>query len=451
MPNKRLNRPSNMLAWAITQTCPLTLLAIILLNRAFLADIVRRVCVFGPFWKICDNFMGGPELSALLPTYNRADVAFERGEGAWLVTASGDRYLDFTSGVAVASLGHAHPKLVAAASDQISKVWHTSNLFQVPLQEKLAQRLCDLSGFADRVFFGNSGAEAIECGIKIVRKYHASKGQPNKFRIITFEGAFHGRTLATLAAGGQQKYLDGFGPKVDGFDQVPFGDLAAVKAAITDETAGILIEPIQGEGGLQPAPLGFLRDLRAICDEHGLLLFFDEIQCGMGRTGKIFAHHWDGVKPDVMALAKALGGGFPIGACLATETAASGMVAGSHGSTFGGNPLGCAVANAVVDVMSEPGFLEQVCQRAGLFRQKLEALQASHPDVIEEIRGMGLMVGLKCKKTNTDLVVAARKNGLLTVAAGDNVVRLLPPLIVSDQELDEAVKRLDRACAELVA
>ncbi|MCX7350802.1 MAG: aspartate aminotransferase family protein, partial [Alphaproteobacteria bacterium] len=315
---------------------------------------------------------------------------------------------------------------------------------------KLAQRLIDNS-FADTVFFTNSGAEALECSIKMARKYHAASGHPEKFRLITFEGAFHGRTLATIAAGGQAKYLEGFGPKVEGFDQVPFGDHAALKAAIGPETAGILIEPVQGEGGIRPVPPQCLKGLRELCDQHGILLIYDEVQCGIGRTGKLFAYEWSGAAPDIMAIAKGIGGGFPIGACLATETAAAGMTAGTHGSTFGGNPLGTAVANAVLDVVLAPDFMENVQQRALTLKQKLAALKDNHPAIIEDIRGAGLMMGIKCKVPNTALQAAAFDQHLLTIGAGDNVVRLLPPLIVTDADITEAVDKLDRACRALEA
>lgn len=388
--------------------------------------------------------------SHLLPVFARVDLGFERGEGAWLTTTNGDRYLDFTSGVAVNALGHCHPHLVAALQEQATKLWHMSNLFRSPDGDRLAARLCEQS-FADYVFFCNSGAEALECVIKVTRKYHAAKGHPERYRMITFEGAFHGRTLATIAAGGQMKYIEGFGPKVDGFDQVVFGDLEAVKAAITDATAGILIEPVQGEGGVRPVPHEFLRALRALCDEHGILLVLDEVQCGVGRTGKLFAHEWAGITPDIMAIAKGIGGGFPLGACLATEKAAIGMTAGSHGSTFGGNPLATAVGNAVLDVVTAPGFLESVQQRALVLKQKLAALKDAHPAIIDDIRGFGLMMGIKCKVPNTELQAAAVDQHLLTIGAGDNVVRLLPPLIVTDADIAEAVDKLDRACKALEA
>ncbi len=389
-------------------------------------------------------------MSPVLPTYARVKVAFERGEGMRVYTAAGESYLDFGAGVAVTSCGHCHPHLVAALTEQAARIWHTSNLYQMPGQEKLAQRLIDAS-FADTVFFTNSGAEALECAIKMARKYQSAIGHPEKYRLITFEGAFHGRTLATIAAGGQAKYLEGFGPKVDGFDQVPFGDHEALKAAIGPATAGILIEPVQGEGGIRPVPPQCLRGLRALCDAHGLLLMYDEVQCGIGRTGKLFAHEWAGAAPDIMAIAKGIGGGFPIGACLATEKAAVGMTAGTHGSTFGGNPLGTAVANAVLDVILAAGFLEGVLQRALSLKQKLAGLKDQHPSIIEEVRGEGLMMGLKCKVPNTALQQAALDQHLLVIGAGDNVVRLLPPLILTDADIAEAVDKLDRACRALEA
>jgi acetylornithine/N-succinyldiaminopimelate aminotransferase len=388
--------------------------------------------------------------SVLLPTYARAPIALERGEGAWAITADGTRYLDFGAGIAVNSLGHAHPHLVEALTAQAQRIWHTSNLYTMPEGEKLARRLCEAT-FAERVFFTNSGAEANECAIKMARKYHAAKGHPERFRVVTFEGAFHGRTLATIAAGGQQKYIDGFGPKVDGFDQVPFDDEAALKAAIGPETAALMIEPIQGEGGLRSVPMRVLKQLRELCDEHGLMLIFDEIQTGVGRTGKFFAYEHYGVAPDIMSIAKGIGGGFPMGACLATEEAASGMTLGTHGTTFGGNPLAMAVGNAVLDVILAPGFLDHVQKTALRLRQSLAQLKDQHPQVIEEIRGEGLMLGLKLKTPNTDFVAQARAAGLLVVAAGDNVVRLLPPLIIGESEVAEAVARLDKAAGAVEA
>jgi acetylornithine/N-succinyldiaminopimelate aminotransferase len=388
--------------------------------------------------------------SVLLPTYARAPVAFERGEGAWAITTEGERYLDFGAGIAVNSLGHAHPHLVKALTEQAARIWHTSNLYTMPDGEKLARRLCEAT-FAERVFFTNSGAEANECAIKMARKYHATKGHPERFRIITFEGAFHGRTLATIAAGGQQKYIEGFGPKVDGFDQVPFEDEAALRASITDETAALMVEPIQGEGGLRSASTRFLKLLRELCDEHGLLLIFDEIQTGVGRSGRFFSYELSGVTPDIMAIAKGIGGGFPMGACLATEEAASGMTLGTHGTTFGGNPLAMAVGNAVLDIVLAPGFLEQVAQTGLRLKQSLAELKDRYPDIIAEIRGEGLMLGLKLHTPNTDFVTEARDAGLLVIGAGDNVVRLLPPLIIGEAEVAEAISRLDRAASAVQA
>ena len=388
--------------------------------------------------------------SHLLPTYARVDLAFERGEGAWLYTATGERYLDFTSGVAVNALGHAHPKLIAALTEQAHKVWHVSNLYRVPGAERLADRLCAAS-FADFAFFCNSGTEAMEGAIKMARKYHAVSGRPERFRIITFEGAFHGRTLAALAATGNKKYLEGFGPPVEGFDQVPLGDIEAVKTAIGPQTAAIMIEPLQGEGGVRSPSPQFFKALRELCDRNGLLLVFDEVQTGMGRTGEIFAYKRTGVTPDIMSLAKALGGGFPIGACLATKEAAKGMTAGTHGSTFGGNPLAMAAANAVLDVMLAPGFVDHVQRMSLLLKQKLAGICDRHPDIVSEVRGEGLLLGVKAVIPAGDLGNALRDEKLLTVAAGDNVLRMLPPLIVSEAEIDEAVQRIERACAKLSA
>jgi acetylornithine/N-succinyldiaminopimelate aminotransferase len=386
--------------------------------------------------------------SHLLPTYARADVAFERGEGAWLFSTTGERYLDCSGGVAVNVLGHAHPHLLEALTTQAHKVWHVSNLYRVPEAERLADRLCSIS-FADLVFFCNSGAEAMECCIKVARKHHAASGHPERFRIITFEGAFHGRTLATLAAGGNKKYLDGFGPVAGGFDHIPFGDIEVVKRTITPETAAILIEPIQGEGGVRVVPNSFLQSLRALCDQHGLLLIFDEVQTGVGRTGHFFAYERTGVTPDVLGLAKGLGGGFPVGACLATADAGKGMVAGTHGSTFGGNPMAMAVGNAVLDVLLAPGFLEGVRKKALLFKQRLAEIHDRHSDVISEVRGDGLLLGLRTTVPNTELVDALRAEHLLAVAAGDNVVRLLPALIISDSEIGEVINRIDRAATNI--
>jgi len=384
-----------------------------------------------------------------MPTFARVHLAFERGEGAWLVATNGDRYLDFTSGVAVNALGHAHPHLVEALTAQAHKVWHVSNLFEIPEAERAAQRLCAAS-FADEVFFCNSGAEAMEGAIKTARKYHAANGHPERYRIITFEGAFHGRTLATLAAGGQRKYLDGFGPVVEGFDHVAMPELDATAGAIGPETAAILIEPIMGEGGVRVIDHSFLRGLRALADRHGLLLIFDEVQTGMGRSGELFAYQLTGTTPDIMALAKAIGGGFPVGAVLATQEAAKGMTPGTHGSTFGGNPLAMSAVNAVLDVMLAPGFFDHVKRIALLFKQRLAEIQDRYPSLIAEVRGEGLLIGLRALCPVAELVDAMRAEKMLTVAAGDNVVRLLPPLIVGEAEIAEGVARLDRACARLV-
>jgi len=387
-------------------------------------------------------------ISPVLPTYARAPVAFVRGVGARAYTEDGTEYLDFGAGVAVNSCGHAHPHLIAALTEQAGKIWHTSNLYQAPGQVKLAERLIEKT-FADTVFFCNSGAEANELAIKMARKHFAALGKSEKFHIITFEGAFHGRTLATLAAGGQQKYLEGFGPKAVGFDQVDFGDHKALEAAIGPQTAALMIEPVQGEGGLRSVPPEELRYLRGLCDKHDLLLVFDEIQCGVGRTGKLFAYEWSGVAPDIMSIAKGIGGGFPLGALLATENAASGMVLGSHGSTFGGNPLATAVGNAVLDVVLGDGFLANVQLQALKLKQGLARLKDLHPTVIEDIRGEGLMMGIKMRVLNTDFVKAALAEKLLVIGAGDNVVRLLPPLIVTEADINEALNKLEATCNAL--
>ncbi|MEO5336796.1 MAG: aspartate aminotransferase family protein [Magnetospirillum sp. WYHS-4] len=389
-------------------------------------------------------------MSAVMPTYARTDVAFDRGEGPYLHATDGRRFLDFGSGVAVTALGHGHPHLVKALTEQAGKLWHCSNLYRIPGQERLAERLVAAS-FADSVFFCNSGAEAVECGLKIVRRYHDATGNPGRYRVIACQSAFHGRTLATIAAGGQEKHLAGFEPMVEGFDRVAFGNLNEVRAAIGPETAALLVEPVQGEGGIRPADVEFLKGLRAAADEFGLLLFFDEVQTGIGRTGKLFAHEWEGVVPDVMAVAKGLGGGFPVGACLAVDKAARVMTPGSHGSTFGGNPLAMAASNAVLDVVLAPGFLDQVQARGVLLRQGLDNLVAAHPAVFEEARGIGLMLGLKCRIEPAKLVAALFAEGLLTVPAGDNVVRLLPPLIVGEDHVAEALDILERAAAKLAA
>src|SRR6202049_2426885 len=386
--------------------------------------------------------------SHLLPVFARVDLGFECGEGVWLTATNGERYLVFTSGVAVNALGHCHPHLVAALQEQATKLWLMSNLFKRPDGERLAARLCEAS-FADLVFFANSGAEAMECAIKITRKHHAAKGHPERYRIITFDSAFHGRTLATLAATGSAKYLEGFGPPLDGFDQVTLGDLDAVKRAIGPHTAGILIEPLQGEGGVRAAPYAFFKALRQLCDDNGLLLIFDEVQTGMGRTGDLFAYQRIGVTPDVMPLAQALGGGFPTGPCRAPAEAPAGMTPGSHGSTFGGNPLAVAAANAVLDVMLEPGFFDHVQKMSLLLKQKLASVVDRHSGVLADVRGEGLLIGVKAVVPSGDLVTALRDQKLLTVGAGDTVGRLLPPLIVSAAEIEDSVERLERACVTL--
>ncbi|MEZ5791817.1 MAG: aspartate aminotransferase family protein [Nitratireductor sp.] len=384
----------------------------------------------------------------IFATYAQPEIEFERGEGVRLFDVTGADYIDCTSGIAVNALGHAHPHLVDALREQAGKLWHTSNIFRIKGQDRLADRLCEAS-FADRVFFTNSGAEAVECAIKTARRYHYSKGHPERINIVTFEGAFHGRTLATIAAGGQAKYLEGFGPKTAGFVQVPFGDHDALKAAIDDETAAILVEPIQGEGGIRPVPPQCLRGLRELCDEKGILLIYDEIQTGMGRTGKLFAHEWSGASPDILAAAKGLGGGFPVGACLATQDAASGMTVGTHGTTFGGNPLAMAVANAVLDIVLAEGFLDHVREMGKVLRQQLAGLVDSYPDLLEAARGDGLLQGIKARVPNTEVIAALRSERLLAVGAGDNVIRFAPPLIITAEELREAFERADKALSKM--
>ena len=386
----------------------------------------------------------------VMPTYARAPLSFVRGEGSWLTEAGGERYLDLGAGIAVVSLGHANPALVEALKAQAEQLWHTSNLYDIPNQRALAERLVAAS-FADTVFFTNSGAEAMECALKTARKHFSHKGRPERNRIIAFTDSFHGRTLGTIAAAGAEKLLDGFGPALPGFTHAPFGDLAATEALIDDQTAAILVEPVQGEGGILPADDAFLQGLRRLCDEHGLLLILDEIQCGMGRTGRLFAHEWAGIRPDIMAVAKGIGGGFPLGACLATEEAASGMVAGSHGSTYGGNPLATAVGLKVMEIIDDPAFLAELRRKAGLLRQKLEGLVASHPDIFAGLRGAGLMLGLVCRVPNTDVVRAGYDQKVLCVPGGQNVLRILPPLTITDDEITEAVARLDAAASQLEA
>jgi acetylornithine/N-succinyldiaminopimelate aminotransferase len=382
-------------------------------------------------------------ISALMPTYNRADLAFERGEGVWLYTADGRRFLDFGAGIATSSLGHNHPHLVAAIAEQAARVIHVSNLYRIPQAERLAERLVGAS-FADSAFFCNSGAEANEGLVKMIRRAQHESGHPERYRVICFEGAFHGRTLAMLAATGNPKYLKGFEPVVDGFDHVPFNNLNAVRDAITPQTAGILIEPVQGEGGIRAAHLQFLRDLRATCDEFGLILGMDEVQCGMGRSGRLFAHEWAGIAPDVLSVAKGIAGGFPMGGILAREHVARHLTAGTHGTTFGGNPLACAAANAVLDVILAPGFLADIDRRARVLWRGLERLVAEFPEVFAEVRGAGLLVGLKCAVPNTDVQAAFTAAGLLSITAGENVLRLAPPLIVSDAEIEEALAMMHR-------
>ena len=386
--------------------------------------------------------------AAVMPTYARQNVVFERGEGAWLISTSGERYLDFASGVAVNALGHAHPKLVAALTEQAQKLWHSSNLYRVAGQERLAERLCAAT-FADKVFFCNSGAEACEGAIKLARRYHFANGAPERWRIVTFKGAFHGRTLATIAAAGNEKHLEGFGHPADGFDLIALGDLAAVETAIGPHTAGIMIEPVQGEGGARVVEPKFLQALRQVADKHGLLLILDEVQSGTGRTGKLFAHEWAGITPDVMAIAKGIGGGFPVGAFLATNEAAKGMVPGTHGSTFGGNPLAMAVGNAVLDAVLEPGFLQHVETVSLRFKQELARIKDEFPELVEDVRGSGLLTGIKVKPPYGDVVNACTAEKLLTVGAGDNVVRLLPPLNVTEAEITEATRRLAAALRRL--
>lgn len=387
-------------------------------------------------------------ISHVLPTYNRAPIAFERGEGSWAIATDGTRYLDLGAGIAVNALGHANPELVAALTAQAGRIWHVSNLYQIPEQERLADLLVEAT-FADTVFVTNSGTEAAELAIKMVRKYWDEMGDPERIEILTFEGAFHGRSTGAIAAAGSEKMVKGFGPLMPGFRQLPWGDMAALEAAISERTAAVMLEPVQGEGGIRPLPDADLRLIRDLCDRTGALLVLDEVQSGMGRTGKLFAHEWAGVTPDIMMVAKGIGGGFPLGAVLATEAAAAGMAAGTHGSTYGGNPLACAVGARVMEIIADPGFLAEVNRKAALLRQKLEGLVAAHPDVFEAVRGQGLMLGLRCRVAPVDVVKAGYAEHVLTVAAADNTLRLLPPLTISDAEIAEAVARLDRAAGRL--
>ena len=390
-------------------------------------------------------------ISPVLPSYSRAPLSFVKGEGAWLIEADGRRFLDFGSGIAVMALGHGHPALVNALKAQAEALWHTSNLYTVPEQVALAEALVDHS-FADTVFFCNSGTESAELAIKMARKYHDATDAPERTTILCFEGAFHGRSIAAISAAGQEKLTKGFGPLLPGFKHLPFGDHDALRAAAAEPDVGaIMVEPIQGESGIRALPDVCLKGLRDLCDAHGLLLILDEIQCGIGRTGRLFAHEWAGITPDIMMVAKGIGGGYPLGALLATERAAQGMTAGTHGSTYGGNPLGCAVGKAVMEEITRDGFLEGVAQKAGFLRQQLEGLVATHPEIFEEVRGAGLMLGLKCKVTNLDVVNAAYDAELLTVPAGDNVVRILPALTITEEEIRDGVSRLDRAATVCAA
>jgi acetylornithine/N-succinyldiaminopimelate aminotransferase len=383
-----------------------------------------------------------------LPTYSRAPLTFVKGEGSWLIEADGRRFLDLGAGIAVNALGHAHPALVEVLSTQAETLWHVSNLYNIPQQQALADQLVEHS-FADTVFFTNSGTESCELAVKMARKYWFEKGQPEKVEILTFEGSFHGRSSAGIAAAGSEKMTKGFGPILGGFKSLPWGDLDAVTAAIGPQTAAIMVEPVQGEGGIRPMADADLKALRQIADENDLLLILDEVQCGVGRTGKLFAHEWAGITPDIMMVAKGIGGGFPLGAVLAREEAASGMTAGTHGSTYGGNPLACAVGGKVIEIVSDPGFLDAVRAKSGLLRQKLEGLIADNPEVFEEVRGTGLMLGLKCKATNMDVVNAGYAHEVITVPAADNVIRLLPPLTITEAEIDAAITRLDSAAKSL--
>lgn len=387
-------------------------------------------------------------IPSILPTYNRAPLNFVKGEGCWLIEDDGRRFLDLGSGIAVTLLGHAHPALVTALTDQANALWHVSNLYQIPGQQALADQLVEHT-FADTVFFTNSGTEAAELAIKMARKYWFDQGQTDRIDIVAFEGCFHGRSTAAIAASGADKMVKGFGPVLPGFTQVPFGDHDGLRAAVSDKTAAILVEPVQGEGGIMPLPDVCLKGLRDLCDDTGALLIADEVQCGMGRTGKLFAHEWAGITPDIMMVAKGIGGGFPLGAVLATEGAASGMVVGTHGSTYGGNPLAMAVGNAVMKIVADDAFLADVNRKAGALRQKLEGLIVAHPDVFDTVRGSGLMLGIKCKPSNIDVVNAGYEAGVITVPAADNVIRLLPALTITDDDIAEAIDRLDKT-AQLV-
>ncbi|MEM6635459.1 MAG: aspartate aminotransferase family protein [Pseudomonadota bacterium] len=387
-------------------------------------------------------------IPSVLPTYNRAPLSFVKGQGSWLTEADGRRFLDMGAGIAVNALGHANGDLVAALTEQAQSLWHVSNLYQIPAQQKLADMLVDVT-FADTVFFTNSGTESCELAVKMARKYWHSQGDESRSHIIAFEGSFHGRSSAGIAAAGAEKMTAGFGPLLPGFSQLPFGDLDALANAIDDTVAAILVEPVQGEGGINPLSDSVLKRLRALCDETGTLLILDEVQCGMGRTGKLFAHEWAGITPDIMMVAKGIGGGFPLGAVLASENAACGMTAGTHGSTYGGNPLACAVGAKVLEIVADPDFLADVNRRAGALRQKVEGLVDAHPDVFDHVRGSGLMLGVKCRQPVGDVVTAGYDSGLLVVPAADNVIRLLPALNISDDDISEAVSRLDQAARQI--
>ena len=387
-------------------------------------------------------------IPSILPTYARAPFSFTKGEGTWLIEEDGRRFLYLGAGIAVNALGHAHPSLVAALTEQAQNLWHVSNLYTIPQQTELADQLVAQS-FADTVFFTNSGTESCELAVKMARKYWFEKGQSDRVEIITFSGSFHGRSSAGIAAAVSEKMTKGFGQLLPGFVHLDWADHAAIDAAITAKTAAILIEPIQGEGGIRPVPDACLKGLRELCDRHNLLLIFDEVQCGIGRSGKLFAHEWAGVAPDIMMVAKGIGGGFPLGAVLASEAAALGMGAGTHGSTYGGNPLACAVGCAVLTSVADEAFLAEVRRKSALFKQKLGGLIAANQDVFESLRGEGLMLGLKCKCANTDLVAAGYEALVITVPAADNVVRLLPPLNITDDEIELAIARLDQAAQRL--
>ena len=387
-------------------------------------------------------------IASVLPTYARAPLNFVKGEGTWLIEADGRRFLDLGAGIAVNALGHAHPELVKALSDQAQNLWHVSNLYEIPNQQRLADQLVSLT-FADTAFFTNSGTESCELAVKMARKYWYEKGQPERVEIITFEGSFHGRSSAGIAAAGSEKMTKGFGPLLPGFVHLKWNDHDAIKAAISDKTAAIMIEPIQGEGGIRPVPEQCLKGLRDLCDEHGLLLIFDEVQCGVGRTGKLFAHEWAGIDPDIMMVAKGIGGGFPLGAVLASEDAAFGMTAGTHGSTYGGNPLGCAVGNKVLELVGDAAFLDEVTEKSAYFKAGLEDLVARHPNTFKSVRGKGLMMGLECAVPNMDVVNAGYDALILTVPAGDNVVRFVPALTITKEEIDEAIARLSSAAQSL--